>query len=249
MSDGHFHWAMETIEIYKKLPKINCGKCGEANCMAFALKVGRSQAKLAGCPFLVNNAAYEAGPASQSVPVSSYEQVGNEIEKEAVRVDFREAAAAIGGDYESCPCTETIRLRMLNEVYELSKDGLLKENLRCHDPWAKIIICDYVRRKGRRPLAGERITLGHFPNTASHVKAFQGNAEKKIADRFRNDLAALKHRSAEMGGAEIGSMVKADYAAVSTSFRMCSFSCHSGLLTKSSMPTAKYCSTGARRTT
>jgi hypothetical protein len=204
--------AMAAIEIYKKLPKINCGKCGEANCMSFALKVSKAQGKLAGCPLFVGNEAAEAEPTSSQVPDNSYEHVGNDIEKEAVKSDFKETAAVIGGYYESGPCKESISLRMLNEVYELRKDGLFKENQRCRDPWAKIILCDYLRKKGRSPLTGEWITLGHFPRTASHVKAFQSNAEKKIAGHFKNDLEALKRRSLELGGAETVHSIKADYS-------------------------------------
>jgi hypothetical protein len=206
---GHIPGAMTAIEIYKKLPKINCGKCGEANCMSFALMVSKAQAKLAGCPLFVG---VEAEPAYAQVPGNSYEHVGNEIENEAVKGDFREVAEAIGGDYEPGPGKEAIRLKMLNEVYELRRDGLFKENQRSLDPWAKIIICDYLRRKGRRPLTGEWITLGHFPHTASHVKAFQNNAEKKIADHFKNNPDALKRRSSELGGAETGQRIKADYS-------------------------------------
>ena len=203
---------MKAIEIYKKLPKSNCGKCGEPNCMAFALKVSNSQAKLDGCPLFAGDVTHETEPTAMSVPVSSYEQVGNDIEKEAAGVDFMEAATAIGGDYEAGHGNETIRLKMLDEIYELRKDGLFKDNERCRDPWTKIIICDYVRRKGRRNLTGELITLGHFPRTASHVKAFQGNAEHKIAGYFGSDPDALRRRSAELGGAETGPRVKADYS-------------------------------------
>jgi ArsR family metal-binding transcriptional regulator len=31
------------IDIYKKLPGTNCGKCGVPNCMVFALKVKNNQ--------------------------------------------------------------------------------------------------------------------------------------------------------------------------------------------------------------
>jgi len=203
---------MEAIEIYKKFPRTNCGKCGEATCMAFAMKVSKSQARSTGCPFFIGDAGHNAQPDAPPAPFRSYEQVGREIEREAVGADFREAAEAIGGTYESGPGGEAIRLKVMNRIYELRKDGLFRDNEYCRDPWAKIIICDYVRRKGRRPLTGELISLGHFPRTASHVKAFQRNAEKKIADHFKNHLDDLKRRCAEMGEAEAENRVKADFS-------------------------------------
>ncbi|MEM2137404.1 MAG: acetyl-CoA decarbonylase/synthase complex subunit gamma, partial [Candidatus Methanomethylicia archaeon] len=41
------------IEIYNLLPKTNCGKCGEANCMAFAVKVSNLDIPFEECPPLL----------------------------------------------------------------------------------------------------------------------------------------------------------------------------------------------------
>ncbi|MBA2858054.1 acetyl-CoA decarbonylase/synthase complex subunit gamma [Methanococcus maripaludis] len=40
------------MDIYKLLPKTNCGKCGEASCMAFAAKLSQKEAELSACPQL-----------------------------------------------------------------------------------------------------------------------------------------------------------------------------------------------------
>jgi len=199
------------ISIYKQLPGTNCGRCGEATCMAFAMKVKKSRANLTDCPFVSGERSQGTVSEPGSSPFSSFEQVSDELEKKALGEDFREAAGATGGAYASEGGNEAIRLRMINKVYELRREGLFENGEYCSDPWIKIIIYDYVRRKGSRPLTGEWITLGHFPHTASHVKAFQANAEKKIAERFRNDLEGLKQRSAALGGTEIAGKVKADF--------------------------------------
>ena len=38
------------IEIFKLLPKTNCGRCGEPTCLAFAMKLAAAKAELAACP-------------------------------------------------------------------------------------------------------------------------------------------------------------------------------------------------------
>jgi len=38
------------IEIFKLLPKTNCGQCGEPTCLAFAMKLAAAKAELAACP-------------------------------------------------------------------------------------------------------------------------------------------------------------------------------------------------------
>ncbi len=198
------------IEIYKKLPGTNCGKCGVSTCMAFAQKVKTSGTQLIECPFMDNNTQQEQ-TSSASDSFSDYDQVSNELEKEATAVNFQETAETIGGTYKTAEGRETIRLRMIKRDYELRKEGLFENDEYCNDPWTKIIIYDYVRRKGSSQLTGDWFTLGHFPHTASHVKALQSSAEKKIAVTFRNNLDGLKKRCAEMGGGEGEGKAKADY--------------------------------------
>jgi acetyl-CoA decarbonylase/synthase complex subunit gamma len=38
------------IEIYKLLPKSNCGKCGVPTCLAFAMQLAAGKADLSSCP-------------------------------------------------------------------------------------------------------------------------------------------------------------------------------------------------------
>lgn len=199
------------IAIYKKLPGTNCGRCGAVTCMAFAMKVKQARARLGDCPFIDAVIAEETQPQQAATGFSNYEQVSVVLEKEALQLDFREAAAAVRGEYQSGDKREGIRLRMLTRYYEVRKDGLFMDNERCSDAWTKIIVYDYLRRQGRKPLTGEWISLGNFPHTASHVKAFQSNAEKKVTEIFKNDLDGLKQRCAEMGGSEINGRIKADF--------------------------------------
>ncbi len=199
------------IEIYKKLPKTNCGKCGFATCMAFAMSVNKGGADLSGCPLVRDetSAGKQAGSPTRST--LGYQLVAEEIEKEAVSVDFRQRADAVGGTYISCEGKEAIRLNMIDRQYELNKEGLHENNVYSRDTWARIIICDYIRRQTIRPHTGELIGLGHFPHTASHVKAFQSSAERKMADIFKDNADGLRQRCTELGGTEAPNNLKADY--------------------------------------
>jgi len=199
------------IAIYKKLPKTNCGKCGVATCMAFALKVKNAQAQLSDCPYATTENTGEREEKGPN-PFSNFEQAADAIEKEAIALDFSTTAGTTGCRFETECGNGSIVVRMLQRDYVLRKDGLYENGSPCRDVWAKIIICDYLRRRGTRPLTGELITLGHFPQTASHVKAFQSNAEKKISERFCKDLPGLKQRCSELGGREAGGRVKADFS-------------------------------------
>jgi len=44
--------ALSGIEIFKLLPKTNCGECGVPTCLAFAMKLAAGQAELFACPYV-----------------------------------------------------------------------------------------------------------------------------------------------------------------------------------------------------
>jgi acetyl-CoA decarbonylase/synthase complex subunit gamma len=56
--------ALTGIEIFKKLPKTNCGECGVPTCLAFAMKLAAGQAELASCPYVSEQAKAELEQAS-----------------------------------------------------------------------------------------------------------------------------------------------------------------------------------------
>jgi len=201
------------LDIYKKLPKTNCGKCGVPTCMAFAVKVKNAQLKIWDCPY-INKEDTESFSRNPTVTLDdNYARVSSELEVDAKRTNFKEVSAAIGGHFEANNGCEIIRLKMLNKPYEMRKEGLFDNGTYCRDSWSKIIMYDYIRRKGAKPLTGEWVTLGYFPNTASHVKAFQRSAEEKIAMAFNGNINKLKVHSKELGGIKTSGKMNADYLA------------------------------------
>jgi len=56
--------ALTGIDIFKKLPKTNCGDCGVPTCLAFAMKLAAGQAELSACPHVSEEAKAELSEAS-----------------------------------------------------------------------------------------------------------------------------------------------------------------------------------------
>ncbi len=81
---------LSPIEIYKYLPKTNCGKCGEKTCMAFATKLANREARLEECPELLKPEYKEA-----------YEKLWEMLRPPVREVVFGsgERVAKIGGKY------------------------------------------------------------------------------------------------------------------------------------------------------
>ncbi len=57
--------ALTGLDIYKQLPKTNCGDCGIPTCLAFAMKIAGKQAALDECPHVTDEAKNALGSASQ----------------------------------------------------------------------------------------------------------------------------------------------------------------------------------------
>ncbi len=77
--------ALTGLDIFKLLPKTNCGECGVPTCMAFAMKLAAKNAELSVCPYASDEAKTKIGAASKPPirlvkigPAESEVAVGNE---------------------------------------------------------------------------------------------------------------------------------------------------------------------------
>src|SRR4030043_1429418 len=57
--------ALSGLDIFKLLPKTNCGDCGLPTCMAFAMKIAQKKAELSSCPHAPEEAKSALGAASE----------------------------------------------------------------------------------------------------------------------------------------------------------------------------------------
>jgi acetyl-CoA decarbonylase/synthase complex subunit gamma len=57
--------ALSGLDIFKLLPKTNCGDCGVPTCMAFAMKLAQKKAELSACPHASDEAKETLGAASE----------------------------------------------------------------------------------------------------------------------------------------------------------------------------------------
>lgn len=77
--------ALTGLNIFKLLPKTNCGECGVPTCMAFAMKLAAKNAELSACPYASEDAKKTIGAASKPPirlvkigPAGEETAVGNE---------------------------------------------------------------------------------------------------------------------------------------------------------------------------
>ncbi|MGA3085489.1 MAG: (Fe-S)-binding protein, partial [Thermodesulfobacteriota bacterium] len=56
--------ALTGIQIFKLLPKTNCGECGVPTCLAFAMNLAAGKAELVSCPYVSEEAKSQLTEAS-----------------------------------------------------------------------------------------------------------------------------------------------------------------------------------------
>ena len=66
------HMPLTALDIYKVLPKTNCGECGVPTCLAFAMQLATKKAAIDACPYATDDAkATLAGAAAPPIRLVS----------------------------------------------------------------------------------------------------------------------------------------------------------------------------------
>jgi len=134
--------ALTGLDIFKLLPKTNCGECGVPTCMAFAMKLAAKNVELRACPYASEEAKTKVGAASKPPirlvkigPPGAEVAVGNETvmfrhEKTFVHPTAFAVAFSDGQPLsELCHLTAQVREYCLERVGEqLRLDLALVEN-------------------------------------------------------------------------------------------------------------------------
>ncbi len=132
------------VEIYKLLPKTNCGKCGMTSCFGFAAKLATRQASPDDCPTMTEaarEALREADTEKHDSPGTVYEQALEVLQKKIKRVDFKKAASLFGVNYLS---PDSVEIVFLNEKYTVTKEKVLTASGNEARPWISILIYNHL---------------------------------------------------------------------------------------------------------
>ncbi len=180
------------LEIVKLLPKTNCGECGEPSCLAFAVALLAGKKSPQACPYLEPQKL----PAQEEIaPSSELDQawrILEEVKQKVANLDFESLAPGLGIEYKE----GRLLIPYLDGLVELTPEAARRTDGLELDPRDQILLYNYVRFRGHRPLSGEFVGLETFPNSVSKVATLRRYAEEKMAralsENFRPLLAALE---------------------------------------------------------
>ncbi len=201
------------VDIYKLLPKTNCGKCGTTSCFGFAARLATRQASPDDCPAMTVSARESlnnAGAAGSVSPGTAWEQALQSLQPKIQALDFRRTAALFGATLTG---TDSLELVFLNERYRVTKEKITDSAGAEPRTWISILIYNHLTMPDPPAPAGEWTTFSSIPASHAKDKAWAGHVEDVIAKHFSGNVAGLKTACEKFGGktAKLGGSHDAAY--------------------------------------
>lgn len=188
------------VEIYKLLPKTNCGKCSTSSCFGFAAKLATRQARADDCPTM-SDAAREAlrdtGQERVDSPGTVFEQTLLALKPKVAALDFARLAESVGATLLGADC---MKIAFLNDDYTVTKDCILDPAGKEPQPFIAILIYNHLCMPDPPPPSGEWITFGSVPASHAKDKAWAAHVEEVIARHFSGNVEGLRKACERLGG-------------------------------------------------
>lgn len=188
------------VDIYKLLPRTNCGTCGTATCFGFAAKVAAGMASITACATLsdeVKQKLAEEEQGKQGSRGTVYEQALGSLRPKFAGLDLSRVAASTGTKLLS---PDRLEVPFLNERYVVDKKGIAGPDKKEPHPFISILILNHLCMPDPPPLSGAWITFSSIPASHAKDKAWAAHVEEVIAKHFSGNAAGLKAACERLGG-------------------------------------------------
>ncbi|RUM87543.1 MAG: Fe-S cluster protein [Thermodesulfatator sp.] len=192
------------LEIVKRLPRTNCGECGEPSCLAFAVALAAGKVSPEACPYLSPDLAREFSQAARPEVADQTLAILREVRAEVRKIDLAAKAEALGGRLEK----GKLLLAYLDGVVALQAETAERLDGQPLDPRDQILLYNYVRFGRGSPLSGKFVGLEAFPHSVSKVATLRRYAEEPLARALEAHESLLRmilprFRFRELEGADL----------------------------------------------
>jgi len=179
------------LEIYKLLPKTNCGDCGMASCLAFAAMVLKEEKRPSDCPRLDQATLARLGGAIRK-PVnieSIRDEQLKELKDKIAKRDIVSRAGLLGATSNG----RSVTIRCLGRDFEVDGQGVVASQCHTH-AWFTLPLLDYILScEGAEP-SGKWVPFREFQSGKTWNPLFEQRCEKplkRIADSHSELFEAL----------------------------------------------------------
>jgi hypothetical protein len=188
---------MTLLDIYKRLPRIDCRECPAKTCMAFAVKLLKKEHATSECPKL-NEQAKKEIDAMLPVCRTGRSDIGDwkekrlgELFKEISQINFSVIAEGIGATNEK----DLLQIKYMNSEVTVSHSDF-KDELGILD---KLLILMYIKKAGGSPLSGKWIAFRDLKDGLIRARSFNEICEVPLARMFGKNREEFLNRFIVMG--------------------------------------------------
>ncbi len=176
----------------KYIPVTNCGKCGYAACLAFAVAVTKGGVTPYLCPYLnkeelpVEFSSHGEGTGLDIVDRSQEERdmvLVAHLKSKIQPLDLRLVSQRIGAHW-SLDQPDILGFFYLGRYIELGCKAVLMDGREPDDPRDQILLYNYVAFSGGRIPDGTWVGMESLPNSISKIRTLAAYCEQKLAERF-----------------------------------------------------------------
>lgn len=177
------------LDVFKLLPRTNCGSCDLSTCMAFAAAVIKKERTLEDCRSLAPGVKAEyGGKVDRQVNLAAIqqEQLG-ELQKKVSGLDLASRASALGGQVRG----KDLVISCLGREFEVDARGVVTSLCHTH-AWFSIPLLDYIVTGGGAEPTGQWLPFRELAGGRKWSGLFEQRCEKRLqllADT-REDLFA-----------------------------------------------------------
>lgn len=165
------------LEIYKALPKTNCGHCGVPSCMAFSASVFQGLKTLDGCPYLEKSVIEELGPRigrRQSMDDDHWEVI-RKLQLAVQGLDFAAVAPRIGAQL----LDGKLAINCLGKDFFIAQSGEMTST--CHiNHWIYVPLLHYILEcQGTEP-RNDWVSFKDLPGAGEWSQYFSHRCEEAL---------------------------------------------------------------------
>ncbi|MEO5359560.1 MAG: DUF3786 domain-containing protein [Nitrospirota bacterium] len=187
---------MNSIELYKELPKTNCGDCGHKTCMALAIAVIKGSSILEACPHLDTSTLDKLSSSVTKLDVT--ETMFNKLKEETAKLDLKKAAAATG----AVVMDSGIVIRCLGKDYTVRYDGSV-DTSGSVSLWIKILLLIYIKTSDASEMTNDWVSFDRLRMGVVKIGAFKKECEQPLTEMFVKDYRASTAAIKSLGAVEI----------------------------------------------
>jgi hypothetical protein len=186
---------MNVIDVYKKLPKRNCGECPQKTCMAFALALVKGVVDVEACPYLDAELREELGRIRGE---DWREKLISELREEVSGIDFSECAGSLGAELVD----GSMRIKCIGTDYLIAPDGAISTDGYIN-PWIRILLLHYIRTGGSGPLSGKWISFAELKAGMVKASSFHRDCEEPLREMLDRNLKVTEGLLYRLGAVKV----------------------------------------------